>query len=70
MDLIDLADLNVQYKKQLANCTDEQRIQVEDVVLCLLPLFEKVHEERPALLSNVSLAVDLTLNLLLNIYDP
>uniref|UniRef100_A0A914HK11 Dystrophin n=1 Tax=Globodera rostochiensis TaxID=31243 RepID=A0A914HK11_GLORO len=70
LDLIDLADLNVQYEKQLCNYTDEQRIQVEDVIQCLLPLFEKAQEERPALLSNVSLAVDLTLNLLLNIYDP
>ena len=70
LDLIDLAHLNVQYEKQLANYTDEQRIQVEDVIQCLLPLFEKAHEERPALVPNVSLAVDLTLNLLLNIYDP
>ncbi|KAI3422321.1 hypothetical protein GPALN_012844 [Globodera pallida] len=70
LDLIDLADLNVQYEKQLCNYTDEQRIQVEDVIQCLLPLFEKAQAERPALLSNVSLAVDLTLNLLLNIYDP
>uniref|UniRef100_A0A183C715 Calponin-homology (CH) domain-containing protein n=1 Tax=Globodera pallida TaxID=36090 RepID=A0A183C715_GLOPA len=70
LDLIDLADLNVQYEKQLCNYTDEQRIQVEDVIQCLLPLFEKAQQERPALLSNVSLAVDLTLNLLLNIYDP
>ncbi|KAL3082936.1 hypothetical protein niasHS_010738 [Heterodera schachtii] len=68
-DLIDLADLNVQYERQLSNYTDEQRIQVEDMVQCLLPLFEKAHEERPALLPNVSLAVDLALNLLLNIYD-
>jgi len=70
VDLIDLADLNMQYTKHLSNYADEKRIQVEDVIQCLLPLFEKAHEERPALVPNVSLAVDLTLNLLLNIFDP
>ncbi|CAK5089037.1 unnamed protein product [Meloidogyne enterolobii] len=70
LDLIDLADLNMQYTKHLSNYADEKRIQVEDVIQCLLPLFEKAHEERPALVPNVSLAVDLTLNLLLNIFDP
>ena len=70
VDLIDLPDLNVQYEKHLANYTDDKRIQVEDVIQCLLPLFEKAQLERPALVPNVSLAVDLTLNLLLNIYDP
>ncbi|KAL7074907.1 hypothetical protein ACQ4LE_005861, partial [Meloidogyne hapla] len=70
LDLIDLSDLNMQYTKHLSNYADERRIQVEDVIQCLLPLFEKAHEERPALVPNVSLSVDLTLNLLLNIFDP
>ncbi|KAK0429407.1 hypothetical protein QR680_011365 [Steinernema hermaphroditum] len=68
LDLVDLRDLEECFK-QTAKCPEEQ-ITAEDMVACLVPLFEAVHVKHPKLLQSVALAVDLAINLLLNIYDP
>lgn len=69
VDLIDLPDL-IQSFQRISDYADEDRLKLEDMVLCLVPLFERVHQQFPHLMKNVPLAVDLVVNLLLNIYDP
>ncbi|TKR92162.1 hypothetical protein L596_006870 [Steinernema carpocapsae] len=68
LDLVDLRELEECFK-QTEKCGEEQ-ITTEDMVACLVPLFESVHARHPKLLQSVALAVDLAINLLLNIYDP
>lgn len=69
LDLIDLPSLD-EALARFKHSRIDQKIPIEDVVMCLVPLFEKAHNRYPQLLRNVPLAVDLALNLLLNIYDP
>lgn len=69
LDLIGLSEVD-QTLQRFHNFQLDERIRIEDAVMALVPLFEGVHERHPTLLTNVPLAVDLTLNLLLNIYDP
>ncbi|CAD5206423.1 unnamed protein product [Bursaphelenchus okinawaensis] len=69
LDLIDLPSLD-QALHKFRNAPLDEKISIEDVVMTLAPLFEAAHQKYPQLLRNVPLAVDLALNLLLNIYDP
>uniref|UniRef100_A0A1I7SAC8 Dystrophin n=1 Tax=Bursaphelenchus xylophilus TaxID=6326 RepID=A0A1I7SAC8_BURXY len=69
LDLIDLPSLD-QALHKYRNAPLDEKISIEDVVMTLVPLFESAHQKYPQLLRNVPLAVDLALNLLLNIYDP
>jgi hypothetical protein len=70
-DLIDLTDLDKCFEKQFSDYTNEREelLRIEDAIQSLIPLFELIHAKHPDLLKNVSLAVDLALNLALNIYD-
>ncbi|KAI1731518.1 EF hand domain-containing protein [Ditylenchus destructor] len=72
LDLIELVELDESLErldKDYTNIT-EDRLRVEDAIMCLVPLFELANERFPHLLKNVPMAVDLAMNLLLNIYDP
>lgn len=69
MDLIELLELNDVFECHLKEYNKEDHLRIEDAVMCLVPLFESVHDRVPHLLKNVSLAVDLVLNMILNIYD-
>lgn len=69
MDLIELLELNNVFECHLKEFNNEDHLHIEDAVMCLVPLFENVHNRFPHLLTNVSLAVDLFLNMVLNIYD-
>ncbi|KAI6226090.1 Discontinuous actin hexagon [Aphelenchoides besseyi] len=69
LDLISLSDVDDTLQRFHGFKLDA-RIRIEDAVMALVPLFEGVHERHPNLFTNVPFAVDLTLNLLLNIYDP
>lgn len=72
MDLIELVELDESLErldKDYTNMT-EDRLRVEDAIMCLVPVFELANERFPHLLKNVPMAVDLAMNLLLNIYDP
>ena len=44
-------------------------MDVSDVVMILLPLYESVHERHADLLKSLPLAIDLCLNFVLNVYD-
>uniref|UniRef100_A0A914XTH2 WW domain-containing protein n=1 Tax=Panagrolaimus superbus TaxID=310955 RepID=A0A914XTH2_9BILA len=71
LDLIELSEL----KKALAKFSSKsytETIQTDEMTMCLLPLFEDIHILHPDLLprDSVILAVDLTMNLIFNIYDP
>lgn len=69
LDLISLASVDETLKRFHRFKLDD-RISIEDTVSALVPLFEEVHEHYPNLVRNVPMAVDLALNLFLNIYDP
>lgn len=69
LDLISLSSVDETLKRFRGFKLDE-RISIEDVVSALVPLFEEVHEHYPNLVRNVPMAVDLILNLMLNIFDP
>uniref|UniRef100_A0A7E4VK08 Dystrophin n=1 Tax=Panagrellus redivivus TaxID=6233 RepID=A0A7E4VK08_PANRE len=71
LDLIELSALKTALLK-FANRTLSDTIQTDEMTMCLLPLFEDIHARHPELLQSdaVILAVDLTMNLILNIYDP
>ena len=71
VDLIELSEL----KKALAKFSNRsytETIQTDEMTMSLLPLFEDIHHSYPDLLprDSVILAVDLTMNLIFNIYDP
>uniref|UniRef100_A0A915DS38 WW domain-containing protein n=1 Tax=Ditylenchus dipsaci TaxID=166011 RepID=A0A915DS38_9BILA len=70
--LIELVELDESLERldKDYSTASEERLRIEDAVMCLVPLFELANERFPHLLKNVPLAVDLALNLLLNIYDP
>lgn len=68
-DLVSLASVDDTLRRFHGFKLDD-RISIEDTVSALVPLFEEVHEHYPNLVRNVPMAVDLALNLMLNIYDP
>lgn len=70
MDLIEITELNDSFEKRLSDYSNNDRIHLEDAVMCLVPLFELANERFSHLIKNVPMALDLALNLLLNIYDP
>lgn len=69
LDLISLPAID-ETLKRFRNFKLDDRISIEDTISALVPLFEDIHVHYPNLVRNVPMAVDLALNLVLNIYDP
>ena len=71
LDLVELKDLKKSLNK-FSNRPYTDVIRTDEMTMCLLPLFEDIHSRHPDLLpvDTVVLAVDLTMNLIFNIYDP
>lgn len=67
LDLIGLIDLDRYFEKHLQDYFNEKEeiLKLDDAIQCLISIFELIHRNEPNLLKNVSLAVDLALNLLL-----
>lgn len=70
MDLIELSELDNSFQNRLKDYKNDEQLRLEDAVLCLVPLFESASDRFGHLLKNVPMALDLAINLLLNIYDP
>ena len=60
----------IQAFHRLAGLSAEESPTLEDMVSCLLPLFEQIHHKHPQLVRSVALAVDLCINFILNLFDP
>ncbi|CAI4222409.1 unnamed protein product [Auanema sp. JU1783] len=69
MDLVDIGMLEKVFPR-LGGLSNEESPALEGMVCTLLPLFEEVHSKHPNQLRSVSLAVDLCINFLLNLFDP
>ncbi|PAV67347.1 hypothetical protein WR25_12082 isoform D [Diploscapter pachys] len=69
---LDLTTLDMLDKAfhRLAGLSAEESPTLEDMVSCLLPLFEQIHHKHPQLVRSVALAVDLCINFILNLFDP
>lgn len=62
--------LYIQAFHRLTGLSAEESPTLEDMVSCLLPLFEQIHHKHPQLVRSVALAVDLCINFILNLFDP
>ncbi|KFD45367.1 hypothetical protein M513_13755, partial [Trichuris suis] len=70
LDLIQIDDLiDIFNQNKLQDVTDDQ-MDVSEMVMTLLPIYELIQRENTNLLRSVPLAIDLCLNWLLNVYDP
>ncbi|CDW56643.1 EF-hand 3 and Spectrin and ZZ and WW and EF-hand 2 domain containing protein [Trichuris trichiura] len=70
LDLIQIDDLiDIFNQNKLQDVTDDQ-MDVSEMVMTLLPIYELIQRENVTLLRSVPLAIDLCLNWLLNVYDP
>ncbi|KAE9548572.1 hypothetical protein FO519_008209 [Halicephalobus sp. NKZ332] len=71
LDLVELKELKKSLSK-FSNRPYTDTIRTDEMTMCLLPLFEEINVKHPDLLpvDSVILAVDLTMNLIFNIYDP
>ena len=69
MDLVELQDLDYGFKR-LSELKLDEPIKIEDMISCLVPVFEMANERFPHLIKSVPLAVDLAVNFILNVYDP
>ncbi len=69
MDLLNLSDLDAAFGL-LRERYNEEAVEIDELVMCCLRLFEAAQRRFPALLRSVPLAVDLAINLMLNIFDP
>uniref|UniRef100_A0A914XNP1 WW domain-containing protein n=1 Tax=Plectus sambesii TaxID=2011161 RepID=A0A914XNP1_9BILA len=71
LDLVRLEDLDAAFEKQkLKEAANDRPIDVSDMVMTLLPVFETAQAAYPELIRSLPLAIDLCINFLLNIYDP
>jgi hypothetical protein len=64
-----LADITRAFDRQGLHDTNDKQIDVSDMVMIMLPLYERVHREYADLLKSLPLAIDMCLNCILNIYD-
>ncbi|XP_003373442.1 zinc finger protein [Trichinella spiralis] len=70
VDLISIEDLvDIFNQRKLQDANDNQ-LDVSEMVMTLLPIYELVQRDNMNLLRSIPLAVDLCLNWLLNVYDP
>ncbi|KRZ62067.1 Dystrophin [Trichinella nativa] len=70
LDLISIEDLvDIFNQRKLQDANDNQ-LDVSEMVMTLLPIYELVQRDNMNLLRSIPLAVDLCLNWLLNVYDP
>uniref|UniRef100_A0A5S6Q921 Ras-related protein Rab-21 n=1 Tax=Trichuris muris TaxID=70415 RepID=A0A5S6Q921_TRIMR len=70
LDLVQIDDLiDIFNQNKLQDVTDDQ-MDVSEIVMALLPIYELIQREHMTLLRSVPLAIDLCLNWLLNVYDP
>lgn len=69
VDFVDIDDAISAFDKSGLNCQNERNIDTIQVIQCLTRLFQQAFKENPQSVDLV-LAVDLTLNWLLSIYDP
>uniref|UniRef100_A0A0N4ZFM9 Dystrophin n=1 Tax=Parastrongyloides trichosuri TaxID=131310 RepID=A0A0N4ZFM9_PARTI len=68
LDLIDMKQLDKVFEKITSTDIGEP-CGVELMVTTLVPIFEELAKEHPDKITNVPMAVDLTINLMLNIFD-
>ncbi|GMT26480.1 hypothetical protein PFISCL1PPCAC_17777, partial [Pristionchus fissidentatus] len=68
LDLISLDDMDKAFGR--LDLSGEESISLESMVSCLVPVFEQLHLQQPHVVRSLSLAIDLVVNLVLNIYDP
>jgi hypothetical protein len=71
VDLVRLEDLDAAFEKQkLKEAANDKPMDVSEMVMTLLPVFEAAQATYPELIRSLPLAIDLCINFLLNIYDP
>ncbi|GMR51629.1 hypothetical protein PMAYCL1PPCAC_21824, partial [Pristionchus mayeri] len=68
LDLISLDELDKAFDR--LDLSSEESISLEAMVTCLVPVYEQLHLQQPHVIRSLSLAIDLVVNLVLNIYDP
>lgn len=70
MDLLNLHDaVAIMAQRKLTGLNDKT-MDIGDMVMTLLPIYEHVYRNHQDLLKSLPLAIDLCLNWLLNVYDP
>ena len=69
MDLVTLDDLDLAFTQQRIQNVNDRLIDTSEIIMTLLPIYEKVQSQCPDLLKSLPLAIDLCLNWLLNVYD-
>lgn len=70
VDLIGLEEMIEIFDKQRLLGVNDKMMDVTEIVLTLLPCYEKIHMKYPELVVSVPAIVDLCLNWILNVYDP
>jgi len=70
VDLLNLHDAVAILAQRKLTGLNEKSMEIGDIVMTLLPIYEHVYKQHPELLKSLPLAIDLCLNWLLNIYDP
>lgn len=58
------------FEKQNLTNVNDKLMDVTDIVMALLPCYEKLHKKYPELVVSVPLQIDICLNWLLNVFDP
>lgn len=68
LDLASLDDLINIFDQHGLRAQNDRLISVPEIISCLQTIYEGLTREHPAIV-NMALAIDLTLNWLLNLYD-